>query len=178
MTEGHTVEASSGFIPHQRPVRRFVVAIAVVAVALGVVWWSGAFAPRLGVSCAARTETASDATALRFELHNESPLPVDIVGVTGLDDGSLDVVAVRVDGASLPGPGSRLGGRETASVTIEVEGHGPGAGQGSSASSFSRALASGTELVVRTVGGVERRSWLGSLLSDGSGCTSLDSPPS
>lgn len=65
MNDQTTPVVAPPFVPDQRPVRRFVGAIAVVTLALAALWWSGAFAPRLSVACHDRKGIASDAQTVR-----------------------------------------------------------------------------------------------------------------
>jgi hypothetical protein len=177
MNDQTTTEVTPLFVPDQRPVRRFVAAIAVVALALAALWWSGAFAPRLGLLCRDRAGIASDAETVRFELENASPLPVQILGVASPGE-AIDASRVDVGHRRLPEGGVRLSGGEKVALEFDLDRHlVPDRAARNAAlppPELVRAAAEGLRIVVRTVAGGERHVWVGSMLSDWSGYPPLE----
>ncbi len=108
------------FVPDAKPVRRFVAAIALVALALGALWWSGAFAPRLIATCRERTGIGTDADTVRLELANAGPLPVRILGLDGPDETRS---RVRIDQRVVPGEGVQLAGGGKAALEVGLDPH-------------------------------------------------------
>lgn len=69
------------FVPTARPVRRLVVTLGVVSVALVVLWWSALLAPRLSGAGLPPLDVDRAAT-MRFILHNDGPSGFEIRGVS------------------------------------------------------------------------------------------------
>jgi hypothetical protein len=86
------------FVPTARPVRRFVVALAILAVVLVLLWWSAVLAPRLS---AVGRQPVPETGTLRFDLHNDGPSSFEVRGVSfgppvGYD--GIEAESVLVDG--------------------------------------------------------------------------------
>ncbi len=164
------------FVPDAKPVHRFVAAIAVVALALAALWWSGAFAPRLIATCRERTGIGTDADTVRFELANAGPLPVRILGLDGPDE-TIERSRVRIDQRVVPGEGVQLAGGGKAALEVGLDPHlEPDRPLDSPETppAWVRAAARGDALVVRTVAGREQSVWFGSILSERSECPPLE----
>lgn len=118
MTELETHRPS--YVPTGRPVRRFVVAQVVLAVLFAALWWSGLVAPRLGsrLRSTGPYDRASGQVTAKLDLHNTSPVAVEVRSVT-LGDGRLKVDSVQVNGRDIATGGHRLAGGGVATMVIE-----------------------------------------------------------
>ncbi|MEA2704760.1 MAG: hypothetical protein QOD63_2705 [Actinomycetota bacterium] len=115
-----TSQSPPPFVPTARPVRRFVVALAVVAGALVALWWSALLAPRLSVHTLPPDEAGS---TMRFELHNDGPSPLDVRGVTfgqpiGYD--GVEVESVLVDGHDVATGPATVAAGQTVGVEVRI----------------------------------------------------------
>lgn len=93
------------YVPAGHPVRRFVVGIVVVAVALGALWWSGMGSPRLRVRM-----TQADASSAVLVVANDSPTAVEL-RAADFDD-------PRLDGETVELPDERLQGGQELEVVV------------------------------------------------------------
>jgi hypothetical protein len=96
------------YVPPGHPVRRFVVAIAVVAALLAVVWWSGIGRPDLSVQW--RTAGPNSATLV---LTNESRSSLDLHEVSFEDP--------RLEGETVDLPEGSLSGGESLELVVRYQ---------------------------------------------------------
>lgn len=118
------------FYASRRPIRRFLVALAVASAALLVVWWAGVFAPRLSADVSSGAFDLSSRTGtIELELVNEAPTPVRIHNVDIPMDG-FEVSSASVDGRALA-VGPEVGGGSSAVLQVNYRAEGcPGAHHG------------------------------------------------
>lgn len=129
--------------PTRHPVRRFLLVVATLALLAVVLWWTGAAAPRLSSpGGGSATSIDGDGTA-EIEIFNDAMTGVDVVGVS-FEGSVAEVLDFRVTARA--GQGTRLPGRETATLTIDyhLDGCLPHRGDGP------------LVIEVRTVLGIER----------------------
>lgn len=118
MTSASTPDyAHQAFYASHRPVRRFVAALIVAVVVVGLIWWAGLLAPRLTSEVSAgQFNPASQMGVLELEIRNQTPTPVRIQDAGFL--GGADVQAASVDGQDLD-HGPEIAGRSTSILRLE-----------------------------------------------------------
>lgn len=68
--------APAPFVPKAWPVRRFVLALVLLGVVFGALWWSGLAAPRLNASSPEITvDRETGRASMKLVLHNQRPVP-------------------------------------------------------------------------------------------------------
>jgi hypothetical protein len=97
--------ATLPYVPPGHPVRRFVVAIVVLAALLGIVWWSGVGRPRLSVEV--REVGPGGATII---LTNDARTRIDLRAASFEDP--------RLDGETIDLPSRSLSGGQLVEVTV------------------------------------------------------------
>lgn len=109
--------AHQAFYASHRPVRRFVAALIVAVVAVGLIWWTGLLAPRLTAETSAgQFDLASQTGVLELEIRNETPTPVRIQDADLL--GGADLQAASVDGEDLDHR-PKIAGRSASILRLE-----------------------------------------------------------
>lgn len=154
MSDPAVTVATPTFVPDQRPVKRFVAAIAAATVVLAASWWSGAVAPRVSVPCAIGRVSELGVSLIRILVRNEGPLPVDITDVSITDD-HIEVVAVRLGKTTLTPQGGAIGAGEEVIVELEVVAR-SSEPTATSEPSDVRPPDTGVDLTLRTIVGIER----------------------
>lgn len=101
-----------------RPIRRFVLGIALVAMALGGIWWLGVFTPRTSLMV---TEGEHDLTSGRGTIHlqvdNDAALPVEIRSAS-LEGDDSGIISALLDGEPID-TGRTLSGRTSGHLVLE-----------------------------------------------------------
>jgi len=107
------------YVPAGRPVARFGLALVILALLCGALWWSALAAPRLSIGNGSHGsyDPATGRATATVELRNTSPATVEIRAVS-LGDGRLTIDSVSVGGRDLAGAGRRLAGGGTATMVI------------------------------------------------------------
>jgi len=124
MTRGTAQGSSStagaaAFAPSGHPVERFVAVLAVVALVLVAMWWSGAVAPRLSVSVSNRFDPQASTGEALVVVRNRGPLPARVRAPRAVErpePGGFQQPTRLVD--TTPGGEVRLGAGESARFTV------------------------------------------------------------
>jgi hypothetical protein len=107
------------FSPTRRPVRRFVSALVLIALACVLLWWAGLLAPRASASLLSGSlDRGTPRGTVVVRVRNGGPLPLTVLGVR-VDDAGVVVEQVRADGGDVASSPVELGPGQT--VRLEVD---------------------------------------------------------
>ena len=114
-----TLPEYAPFVATQRPVRRFVTVLAVLAVAFGALWWSGYAAPRISAKAVGtRVDPNTGRASTLLELRNDAPTSVVVRGLDVEYDGIALGSYVR-DGQDVTGH-LELQGETSSEIAVDV----------------------------------------------------------
>ena len=116
-----TLPEREPFVATQRPVRRFVAVLAVIAVAFGALWWSGYAAPRISAEAAGmRVDPSTGRASTLIELHNDAPASVAVRGLDVDYEGIVLGTYLISEGQDVTGH-LKLQGGTSAVIEVDVD---------------------------------------------------------